>query len=206
MSIDKLNEKCQIGFMTEKQDDPRQQAILASALEAFAAYGFRKTSMDDIAKGAGMSRPAVYLHYKNKEAIVRSLTRAHYAEKTANVSQALSGSGSVSQRLARAIDGQIKGLAEILTSPHGREMLDTSKSTASDILAEGEEEMTALYADWLRQEDSAGRVRLPNGPEETAKTITATLMGVKMTATNAAEFEQRISQLAELLGAGLEVR
>lgn len=206
MSIDKLNENCQIGFMIEKQDDPRQQAILASALEAFAAYGFRKTSMDDIAKGAGMSRPAVYLHYKNKEAIVRSLVRAHYAEKTATVSQALSSDGSVSQRLARAIDGQIKGVAAMLTSPHGREMLDTSTSTASDILTEGEDEMIALYADWLRREDSAGRVRLPNGPDEAAKTITATLMGVKMTATSADEFEKRIAQLAELLGAGLEVR
>ncbi len=192
--------------MKDKLDDPKQQAILASALEAFATYGFRKTSMDDIAKGAGMSRPAVYLHYKNKEAIVRSLTQAHYADKIDNVARALSDDGSVSERLSRAIDGQIKGLAEILTSPHGREMLDTSKSTAADILAEGEAEMTALYADWLQREDNAGRVRLPNGPEETAKTITATLMGVKMTASSAEEFEQRTSQLAELLGAGLEVR
>lgn len=192
--------------MTDKLNDPRQQAILASALEAFATYGFRKTSMDDIAKGAGMSRPAVYLHYKNKEAIVRSLTQAHYAEKIENVAQALSGDGSVSERLARAIDWQTKGLSEILTSPHGKEMLDTSKSTASDILAEGEAALTALYADWLRGEDRAGRVRLPNGPEETAETINATLMGVKLTASSADEFERRISQLAELLGAGLEVR
>jgi len=192
--------------MKDKLDDPKQHVILASALEAFATYGFRKTSMDDIAKRAGMSRPAVYLHYKNKEAIVRSLTRAHYAEKIENVSKALAGEGSVSDRLAHAIDAQVKGLAEILTSPHGMEMLDTSKSTASDILAEGEAEMTALYADWLRREDSAGRVRLPNGPDETAKTITATVMGVKLTATDAGEFERRISQLAELLGAGLAIR
>ena len=192
--------------MKDKLDDPKQQAILASALDAFATYGFRKTSMDDIAKGAGMSRPAVYLHYKNKEAIVRSLSQAHYAEKIGSVSRALSADGSVSERLAHAVDGQMKGLATILTSPHGREMLDTSKSTAADILAEGEAAMTALYADWLRREDSAGRVRLPNGPEETARTITATLMGVKMTASSAEDFEQRISQLAELLGAGLEVR
>ncbi len=192
--------------MKDKLDDPKQQAILASALEAFAIYGFRKTSMDDIAKGAGMSRPAVYLHYKNKEAIVRSLTQAHYAEKIDNVARALSADGSVSERLAHAVEAQMKGLAAILTSPHGREMLDTSKSTAADILAEGEDKMTALYADWLRREDDAGRVFLPNGPDETAKTITATLMGVKMTASGAEEFEQRISQLAELLGAGLEVR
>lgn len=192
--------------MIDKQDDPRQQAILASALDAFATYGFRKTSMDDIAKGAGMSRPAVYLHYKNKEAIVRSLTRAHYAEKIGNVAQALSGHGSISEQLERAIAGQVEGMAAILASPHGVEMLDTSKSTAADILAEGEAALTALYSDWLRREDAVGRVRLPNGPDETAMTITATLMGVKLTAASAEEFERRIAQLAALLGAGLEVR
>ncbi len=192
--------------MTDAFDDPRQQAILASALQAFAAYGFRKTSMDDIAKGAGMSRPAVYLHYKNKEAIVRSLTRAHYTDKIAEVAKALSAGGTVPQIVARAIDAQIEGMSTILASPHGVEMLDTSKSTASDIVAEGEGELTRLYADWLRQEETAGRVRVPDGADETAKTITATLKGVKLTASSAEEFEQRISQLASLLGAGLEVR
>lgn len=192
--------------MAEKLDDTRAKAILTSAFQAFSAYGFRKTSMDDIARGAGMSRPAVYLHYKNKEAIVRSLTQAHYAEKIAAVTQALQGDGAVSEILARAIDAQIAGMAAILASPHGLEMLDTSKSTAADIVAEGEAALADLYAEWLKRELAAGRVRLPDGPAETARTITAALKGIKMTASNAEEFEQRITQLSALIGAGLEVR
>ena len=58
--------------------DPRQQAILESAWKAFSAYGFRKTSMDDIARGAGISRPALYLHYRNKEDIFRTLAQYLY--------------------------------------------------------------------------------------------------------------------------------
>ncbi|WP_170592906.1 TetR/AcrR family transcriptional regulator [Ruegeria arenilitoris] len=192
--------------MAEKLDDTRAKAILTSAFQAFSAYGFRKTSMDDIARGAGMSRPAVYLHYKNKEAIVRSLTQAHYAEKIAAVAHALQGDGAVSKILARAIDAQIAGMAAILASPHGLEMLDTSKSTAADIVAEGEAALADLYAEWLKRELAAGRVRLPDGPAETARTVTAALKGIKMTASNAEEFEQRIAQLSALIGAGLEVR
>ena len=52
--------------MTSVSEDSKTAAILKSAFQAFATYGFKKTSMDDIAKGAGMSRPAVYLHFKNK--------------------------------------------------------------------------------------------------------------------------------------------
>ena len=192
--------------MTNASEDPRQAAILNSAFQAFATYGFRKTSMDDIAKGAGMSRPAVYLHYKNKEAIVRELTRLYYEQKTALVAQALTGDGTVPGILARAIQAQSEGMAEILASPHGLEMLDTTKSMSTDIVQDGEGKLTRLYADWLRREDAAGRVHLPVGPDETAGTITAALKGIKMTASGAEEFEQRISQLAALLGAGLEFR
>ena len=192
--------------MAETLDETRQRAILNSAFQAFSAYGFRKTSMDDIARGAGMSRPAVYLHFKNKEAIVRSLTQAHYAEKIEAVKQELQGGGTVPEIVARAINVQSAGMATILASPHGLEMLDTSKSTAADIVAEGEATLANLYADWLAREHAKDRVHLPDGPEETAKTITATLKGIKMTASNAEEFERRIAQLATLIGAGLEVR
>ncbi|MDA7963112.1 TetR/AcrR family transcriptional regulator [Ruegeria sp.] len=192
--------------MDNVSDDPRLAAILNSAFQAFAAYGFRKTSMDDIAKGAGMSRPAVYLHFKNKEAIVRALTRQYYDQKIALVAQALQGDGPVPQVLDRAIQAQSEGMAAILASPHGLEMLDATKSMSTDIVEQGEGELTALYADWLRREGAAGRARLLMGADETARTITAALKGIKMTAPGAEEFEQRIAQLAALLGAGLEVR
>ena len=65
--------------------DPKQQAILEAAWMAFSTYGFRKTSMDDIAKGAGMSRPALYLHFKNKDAIFRALVTAYYGNAAAEL-------------------------------------------------------------------------------------------------------------------------
>lgn len=177
-----------------------------SALQAFASYGFRKTSMDDIARGAGMSRPAVYLHYKNKEAIVRSLTERHYDEKLIAIRQALAGGGSVSETVTRAIKAHCEGMATILASPHGLELLDAGKSNAPDIVTEGEAELAAIYAEWLKREANAGRAQIADAPEDVAKTITAALKGIKMTSANAEEFEQRVSQLASLFGAGLEVR
>jgi len=191
--------------MTDALGDPKRAAILASAWQAFATYGFRKTSMDDIASGAGMSRPAVYLHYKNKEAIVRSLTEEHYHQKIAEVEAALSQPGPVADTLVRAIAVQSDGMAEILASPHGLEMLDTSKSTASDIVTKGEAALTEVYSAWLEREHQAGRVKTPDTPHETARTITAAVKGIKMTASNAEEFEQRLAQLAALLGSGLQV-
>ncbi|WP_171128086.1 MULTISPECIES: TetR/AcrR family transcriptional regulator [unclassified Ruegeria] len=192
--------------MEKTIDDPKLAAILNSAFQAFASYGFRKTSMDDIAKGAGMSRPAVYLHFKNKEAIVRHLTEFYYGGKIAEVGQALAQEGTIPDVLAAAINAQSDGMAAILASPHGLEMLDATKSMATDIVETGEAELTRLYANWLQREAAAGRVNLTTEAYETAKTMTAALKGIKMTASGADEFEQRVAQLAALFGAALEVR
>ena len=51
----------------------RRAHVLASATKVFLAYGFAKATMDDIARAAEMSRPAIYLHFKNKTDIYRSI-------------------------------------------------------------------------------------------------------------------------------------
>ncbi|MEW2917724.1 helix-turn-helix domain-containing protein [Ruegeria sp. ANG10] len=192
--------------MTEAVDDSRQKTILNSAFQAFAAYGYRKTSMDDIAQGAGMSRPALYLHFKNKEAIVSKLTEVYYVEKYAAVAEALATSGSVSEVLARAIQAQTAGMAAILASPHGLEMLDNTKSLSAEIIAEGEAKLSGLYADWLTQQEQAGRARLQANAAETGRTIAATLKGLKLIGAGAEVYERQVAQIAALIGAGLEVR
>lgn len=45
----------------------RKNIILEAALKCFLQFGYAKTSMDDIAKEAGLSRPLIYLKFKNKE-------------------------------------------------------------------------------------------------------------------------------------------
>jgi AcrR family transcriptional regulator len=47
--------------------EKRISAILAAALKCFLHFGYVKTSMDDIAKEACLSRPLLYLKFKNKE-------------------------------------------------------------------------------------------------------------------------------------------
>jgi AcrR family transcriptional regulator len=50
-------------------ESARQAHVLETALTVFARHGFRKTSIEDIAKAAGISRQGIYLHFKNKDEI-----------------------------------------------------------------------------------------------------------------------------------------
>ena len=102
--------------MGELSSDPRQQAILDSAWKSFAAYGFRKTSMDDIARGAGISWPALYLHYRNKEDIFRTLTQYFYDTAAADVAAALARGADIPATLAAAFAAQAGEIIEGLKS------------------------------------------------------------------------------------------
>lgn len=47
----------------------KEDQVLHAAESVFVRYGFARTTMGDIAKAAGMSRPALYLQFRDKEAI-----------------------------------------------------------------------------------------------------------------------------------------
>ena len=50
------------------------------ALELFAEQGYEKTSLREIAERLGVTKAALYYHFKSKEDIVRSFTEDYRAE------------------------------------------------------------------------------------------------------------------------------
>jgi AcrR family transcriptional regulator len=51
--------------------DVRQLGVLDAAVGVFARYGYRKTSMEEVARAAGVSRQGLYLQFANKEELFR---------------------------------------------------------------------------------------------------------------------------------------
>jgi len=49
------------------------------ALELFAEHGYEKTSLREIAERLGVTKAALYYHFRSKEDIVHSFTDDHYA-------------------------------------------------------------------------------------------------------------------------------
>jgi TetR/AcrR family acrAB operon transcriptional repressor len=62
----------------------REQRILKSASKLFVHFGFDKTTVSDIARDAGVSKGAIYLHFESKDALLEALIIQElkmYAEK-----------------------------------------------------------------------------------------------------------------------------
>src|ERR1700742_4896360 len=58
---------------TRPSGDDREQAILATAERLLEDRAFADISVDDLARGAGLSRPTFYFYFKSKEAVLLSL-------------------------------------------------------------------------------------------------------------------------------------
>jgi AcrR family transcriptional regulator len=78
---------------------------LDAAVAVFARYGFRKTSMDEVARAAGVSRQGLYLQFANKEELFRKALEHSLSNQLSAAVAALSRSqDGLEQRLIAACD------------------------------------------------------------------------------------------------------
>lgn len=67
-------------MLEQSKSEEREQRIFDAAVELFAHYGFAKTTVDEIAAHAGISKGAVYLHFRSKENLMDRLI-AHEGDR-----------------------------------------------------------------------------------------------------------------------------
>lgn len=153
------------------QEDLRRGRILAGATAAFLAYGFQRTTMEDIARAAEISRPALYLQFRNKTDIYRALAADFLQRILALAEAAMSDDAPLASRLEKALMGTLDTVLEIERTPHGAEILDMKASLAGDIMAEGRRRLQEIFRAALAQE--TGRI---GRPAELASTVASMIL------------------------------
>ena len=64
--------------LLNESDLDRRQTVIRVAAGIFVRFGYKKTSMDEVAQAVGLSRQGLYLHFPNKETLFREVV-AHLA-------------------------------------------------------------------------------------------------------------------------------
>ena len=130
--------------------DPRREAILEAAYKAFALYGYRRTSMEEIARGTGLSRASLYHQFANKEEIFRALVESVHASALDSAEAALERQAPLAERLEDALVARVGRLLDVVSeSPHGEEIVDESSRTCGDlVLASSERFQKASSSGW----------------------------------------------------------
>jgi len=86
-------------------DADRRTAVLESALVTFARFGYRKTSMEEVARAADISRPGLYFLFTSKEALFRAAVTQALERDIAAVERVLADAARpLRERLLAAFD------------------------------------------------------------------------------------------------------
>lgn len=135
--------------------------VLRAAMVRFTNYGYKRTSLEDIANEANLSRPTIYAYFKNKKTILRSVSQGIHDVTLANIEIALNLDATLEQRLLQCFNAWTEPYKSILFgTPHGAELIGASSLLASDISTKASERFHSLLSECLKQAQLSGDVDL----------------------------------------------
>jgi TetR/AcrR family transcriptional regulator, regulator of autoinduction and epiphytic fitness len=164
-----------------RPDRTRQERVLAVALEVFGRYGFRKASMDEIARSADISRQGLYLRFASKDALFRAAVRQELDTALGDVSRCLNEEGvGLERRAVAALDAWLgRYVGSMLASDIGN-LLQNPAMQLGDLvdpaIAACRARLAAAIAAAMSDSD---RRRLRVTPEEIAEALLTVAQGAK---------------------------
>jgi AcrR family transcriptional regulator len=172
----------------------RREAILEAATGVFLRYGFRKTSMDDLARAAGLSRQGLYLHFANKDALFgAAVLRLVEVSRTAARAALARDDLELEARLLGAFEAHQAGAVGESAEGHLSELLETAKALVGPVMRELEEEFVAGVTRVLKSAGvAAGWKEAGISAKELAEHLNAASSGVKHVVTTAAAYRERM--------------
>lgn len=189
------------------------ERILAAAFTCFSRYGYRRVSLEQIAQETGISRAALYLHFRNKEDLFRALARQLLEEAQAAVEAAVKQPAPAIELLIDVLDAKYGLLYErIHDSPHAAEILDENSRQSGDLMEEFRRRFLRALRACLARADAAGEIDLRAAEldaGEAAELLADAVKGLERPGSGGpdpARFRRRIARLVRVFVGGLAPR
>ncbi len=184
----------------------KRAAILEAALRLFGQYGYRRTSIDDIAREADISKGSVYLSFSSKEELFRALCQSLIERVESAVDRGRAIEGPFEERLLAVLEAKFGLYFETVhRSPHAAELVDSKNRLSADLFAEADRRyhrvVRALVEDAVsRREIDPVRAGLKS---EAAELVIGASRGIELSARDPATYHRRLRELVHLIVAGL---
>jgi AcrR family transcriptional regulator len=142
---------------SQQRSELKRSRVLEAAREVFLAYGFERATMNDIARAAGISRPALYLQFRDKRDIYRALVSELVERELRLTKTFMAEDRPLTERVERSFASLIKLLQEIEEWPHGRELFAIENELVSDIILQARNRMVQVLREAMAREAEAKR-------------------------------------------------
>ncbi|MGW0035392.1 TetR/AcrR family transcriptional regulator [Gordonia sp. NPDC003376] len=151
-------------------DDPTRNRLLDAAYEQFRRMGIHRSSMDEVARRAGLSRITIYRKFASKDALVEEVMLREFRTYIARFLDDITPGGSAADRL---VLGFVSSYRSISSNPLITGLLEAEPSLLAGAVVGGDGRTMAVVrsfvAQQLRREQKAGTVRADLDTELTAE-------------------------------------
>jgi AcrR family transcriptional regulator len=145
-SVDTLTKNVNVICVSDNKESQKQEKVLTVAQQIFLRFGYRRTTMQDIAKATDISRPALYLIYPNKEAIFRAVIIRYYEQIKLLSEQEIQVCHTLEKKLAACMENWIEmSYQEISNSPAENEIYEARYTIVEDL----KEPLSQIFIDQL---------------------------------------------------------
>jgi AcrR family transcriptional regulator len=133
--------------MVVRNDLPRRETIIEAAWSCFLQHGYAKTSLEDVAKRAGLSRPLIYLQFANKQELFACAIEKIMDRNFVSATRVLDLDIDRKAKLLRIVDvWLLEPLAHLMSSPQGNELFDQALGVAPTVQSAHNERTRQLLA------------------------------------------------------------
>lgn len=176
----------------------RRPIALEPLLMTFARYGFRKASMEDLARASGVSRQALYNHFGSKAALADWVAQTLIDNSLAEALDCLENPQlALTQRLADALDAWVgQHMALMRLSPHGIEVAAMAGPAANDVVRGAERRLVAAITRAIRL---SGPGALVPRAGSLAQALCWTASGLVHAVPDHASFRRQLDQIVGVL-------
>lgn len=179
-------------------DVEKNQRVLAAARTVFSRYGYSRTTMGDIAKAAGMSRPALYLMFPGKDEIFAAVVSRLGVEILETIREGVTTRDTLQEQLRYAFTvWAVNSYKLVSASPDARDLVEGNHKAVEAIY----EAFEGLVAELLTPAVRA--VRLRTTPKAVARLLVRSSRGLKQTAKDSEDLQSMLDLLISLTVAAL---
>jgi AcrR family transcriptional regulator len=183
----------------------RRQQILKAALDVFMRYGYRRATMDDVAREVGKSRPALYLSFPSKEALLIGVVEMGFDQTFRAIEAGFPGQDTLSARLRYVFElWSVRPFELVARSPAASELMNGDYAFAKEAFARGAKRLAAILSELIRAAVADPGALQPSA-EARARIMIAAAHGYKTVARDAEELRAFIHDLVRMTVAGLPV-
>jgi AcrR family transcriptional regulator len=185
--------------------EARKQQIMQASIQVFGVYGYKKTSMKDLAEALDISRPALYQYYKNKEAVFLALVDYVLQQGEQAAIQGFNSSDEHFDCLLNGVLAMERAIFEpIFTTPNGKDLFVLAKKIAPDLMSNFDEKLINQVVQVLEKAEKSHQIRFCNhNSMEAAQLILAGIDGIKRASQSQEKLDQQITLFLTIFWHGL---